>query len=487
MNAPAVGLAFSPDGGRVAVTTGPDVAVVDVATGAVQGFADGTRCCADQLLFVDGGQKLVTSRYAYDVVGTGSPAITLLDLATGDLTTLFAVGDIYGSMGLALSSDGATLLASRGSELHAWDTVTWSPKTVASGFPVRSVMAIDATGTYVGVSNDYVADGTHLQVRRLADGVLVRDLLLQPGLTVDAWSLNRMVLTATAPDGSGATRLGVVDTTGRTLARACSPAAGYPYLFATAAPRLLARAGNGLRVYDARSGDPVGPLLDPGITTWLGFSPDGDWIAWASSLVPSVGAQVTLANALTGEQRPIGEPAEAYFAAFPSSGGQLVAVMDTQTGLTNILDATSQATVAQFDRPSAAVFPTGFSADGSALIFSDDAGNQQAVDWRTGTPQPLSSPTVQSLPAAAQAFMRDSNGCVSGLNPYASFSSDGRLAAVGLECGREFASGTMSDTELYDVASGTLIQAVPNPSTIGPLLSADGAILAFDAALWCRQ
>ncbi len=490
MNALAVGLAFSPDGGRVAVTVGPDVAVVNVATGGVQGFADGTRCCADQLLFVDGGQKLVTARYAYDMLGWGSPAITLLDLATGELTTLFAVDDLSGAMGLAASSDSTTLLAFRGSELHAWDTATGSPKTVASGFPARSVMAVDASGSYVGVSNDYGPDGTHLQVRRLADGVLARDLLLQPGLNVAAWSLDqdRLVVTASVPGGSGGTRLGVIDTAGRTIARACSPAAGFPYVFATAAPRLLARAGNGLRVYDARSGDPVGPLVDPGTPTlWIGFSPDGDWIAWASSLVPSVGSQITLVNALTGEQRPIGEPAEEFFAVFPSSGGQFVAVMDTQTGLTRIIDAASQATVAQFDRSSKAVFPTGFSADGSALIFSDDAGNQQAVDWRTGTPQPLSSPTVQSLPGAAQAFMHDGNGCTTGLLPYASFSSDGRLAAVGSECGREFASSTLSYTDLYDVASGTLIQAVPNPSTDGPLLSADGAVLAFDAALWCRQ
>ena len=82
--------------------------------------------------------------------------------------------------------------------------------------------------------------------------------------------------------------------------------------------------------------------------------------------------------------------------------------------------------------------------------------------------------------------MHQNFGCVIGGNPFANFSADGLLVAVGSNCGREFASGTISDTNLYDVASETLIEAIPNPSTDAPAVSSDGATLAFGSTLWCR-
>ena len=485
---PMMGLAFSPAGDRVAVTIGPAVAVVDVGTGAIQRYADGTRDYADQVLFVDGGRQLATARYLYDLVGSGSPGVTLLDLASGTLKTLLDVHDIYGWMNLAASADGSTLFAFRGSELHAWDVSTGDTKPVASGVPIRQVLDVDASGSLVATVDDYQASSTHLQVRRITDGALLRDLRLDPALIPALWSLDhdRLVVTASVPGGSGATRLGVLDTAGRTIARACSDGVGYQYEFASAAPRLLARTGAGLRVYDAGSGAPVGPLLGSGESIdGIGFSPDGGWVAWSSFIVPSVGAQVTVANATTGEERLIGDPTVTYFAVAPSSGGQLVAVRDTQTGLVTVFDVASQAVWGQVDGRAAEGALLGFSADGNALIFEND-GNVQAIDWRTGSAVPPPPTDISALPAAAQAFMHQNFGCVSGWNPFANFSADGSLVAVGSNCGREFASGTISDTDLYDVASGTLIQAIPNPSTSPPGVSSDGATLAFGSTLWCR-
>jgi hypothetical protein len=327
---------------------------------------------------------------------------------------------------------------------------------------------------------------THLQVRRIADGALVRDLPLDKGLTAASWSLDhdRVVVTATAPDGSGATRLGVLDTAGRTIARACSPAAGSPYIFAIAAPRLLARAGTGLRVYDS-SGEPVGPLLGAGEGIGsAALSPDGNWVAWATSDALG-GSQVVLVNASTGEVQPIGDPAVVYSQVTPSSGGQLVALRNAQTTLVSVIDVASQATLAQPDGSLLKESLISFSADSTALIYGD-SGSAQAVDWRTGAALPPPWPSAQALPPAAQAFMNDDQGCVSGQLPFAIFSADGSRAAVGVGCGREFATDAIPDTDLYDVASGTLLQAFPNPSAGPPLLSPDGSVITFDDALWCR-
>ena len=478
------GLAFSPDGTQVAATVGPDVLVVDVATGAVQRYTDGTRCCADQVLFVDGGRKLATARYGYDPVGSGSPAVTLLDLANGSLTIVVQKNDIYGWMNLAASADGTTLVAFRESEVYAGNVSTGAPLTpVLTPGLFRDVLAVDATAGFVGVTaDDRVNDLAQLQVLRIADGAVVRELDLERGLVPAFWSLDHDRLVVTIQDPAGGSRLGVIDTESRqTVARACSPATANPYAFATAAPRLIARVGDGLAVYDASTGQAIGPVLGAGdIATSLAIAPDGGWAIW-TSYVSNSSYEVTLANAVTGEQQMIAGPTNSFLTAVPSSGGQLAAVED-QSGQVQVINVTSGATRAELDGHMIDGALVGFSADSTALIFNNE-DNLKAVDWQTGTVVPSSLPTQQSLAPAAQAFMSASgDGCGVGLRPYATFSADGSIVAVGSYCSRPWELGVNPQSELYDVASGNLIQSLPGQ----PLLSSDGTMLALGAALWCR-
>lgn len=188
------------------------MAVIDVATAAVQRYTDGTRCCADQVLFADQGRRLVTARYDYAPVGPASAAVTLLDLATGGVTTLLQLDDIDGWVNLAAPSDGTTLLAFRESELYAGDLTTGAPLRAAlPAGSFRDFLGVDATGTFVGVDTyDPSSRAVHLQVFGLADGALVHDLLLQPGFTPVFWSMDPGRLVVSATDASGGARLGVM-------------------------------------------------------------------------------------------------------------------------------------------------------------------------------------------------------------------------------------------------------------------------------------
>ena len=119
------------------------------------------------------------------MTATSGPAVTLLDLSDGALTTLLDEHDIYGGMTLAGTADGLTLLAFRGGDLHGWNASTGAPVPMAlpSGFAFRSLFGIDASGTLLGISvDDYQTVSTHLQVWRLGDGALVRDVPLDDGL-----------------------------------------------------------------------------------------------------------------------------------------------------------------------------------------------------------------------------------------------------------------------------------------------------------------
>ncbi len=490
------GLAFSSDGTRVAATVGPDVAVIDVATATVQRYTDGTRCCADQVLFADQGRKLVTARYDYAPVGPASAAVTLLDLATGHVTTLLQLDDIDGWVNLAASFDGTALLAFRESELYAGDVTTGAPlQAVVPAGSFRDVLGVDATGTSVGVDTyDPATRSVHLQLLRLADGAVVQDLPLQPGFTPLFWSLDPGRLLVTAKDQAGAARLGVIDTAdGQTIARACSLPGAAPVTFATAAPRLLAIGSAGLAVYDQDSGQTVGPVMGGGAPiTSPALSPDGNWVTWLSYLSMNGDyLQVTLGNATTGEEKVIGAPST-WVSAVPSSGGQMVALQDKDHGVT-VTDAASGATVAQVAGDSNAGTLVGFSPDSNALILNpsaysttmlvNDGPGLRAVDWRTGAVTPSASIALQALPPAAAAFRISSGqGCGVGLFPYASFSADGSTVVVGSDCSRPWELRGNMQAELYDVASGTLIQSFPSD----PLVSSDATVLALGSALWCR-
>ncbi len=342
------GLAFSPDGTQIAATVGPDVALVDVATGTVRRYTDGTRCCGDQVLFVDGGRKLATARYGYDPVGSGSPLVTLLDLASGNLTTVLKKDDIYGWMNLATSAHGRTLVAFRESEVYAGDVSTGAPLTpVLTPGSFQEVLGVDATATFVGVIADDLANSRALlRVLRIADGTLVRELPVGPGMTFAFWSLDRDRLVVTTRESADGSRLGVIDTAGRqTLARACFAATPVPYAAATAAPRLAA-VGTGVAVYDVNSGQPIGPVLGAGeVPNSVSLAPDGEWVTWSTFLSNGTTA-VKLANAVTGQEQTIAGPAPGSMTAVPSSGGQLAAVED-QSGLLQIIDVTSGTPLAQ--------------------------------------------------------------------------------------------------------------------------------------------
>jgi hypothetical protein len=293
-------------------------------------------------------------------------------------------------------------------------------------------------------------------------------------------------MVVTTEDSSGDVGLGAFDTRARRpLARACSPAGGEPRAFASAAPRLLAEVRGALRVYDIASGDPVGPTLGAGESIdESAVSPDGRWVAWSSFLDQSGTAHVTLANAETGDARTVGTPQSTALMAAPSSGGQFVAVEDSWGGGVTVLDGGTGASVAILTSGTTAGALVGFSADGTALLFTSD-GNVRSVDWRTGTVVPSGIASPQALPQTAQAAA--GGYCGVGWVPYTFFSADGSRAAVGAECSRPWELGAVPHTDVYDVAPASLIQSFPNPETDPPTLSSDGAVLAFGATLWCLR
>ena len=484
------GLAFSRDAARVAATVGPDVAVVDVASGAVQRYTDGTRCCANAVVFADGGRKLATARFEYDPVGAGSPAVTLLDLASGALTTVFDEHDIYSWTDLVATGDGSTLLTVReGDGLRAWDGATGAPRPIfaTTGLDIRRILAVDDRGETVALEVEdaasYKANEAHLQVRRLTDGTVLDEVHLPPGAGLVLWSPAGQRLVVTTGDGWSAFGLAVFDTAaGHSLARACTEPTGIlPMAFASAAPRLLARASGGLRVYDAQSGEPVGPPLGPGeLEDEMGISPDGRWVAWSSFIDPSGNAHVTLANAETGDQHVVGTWQKTYLGPTPSSGGSFVAVRDNGTGAVTVVDGMTGAPLAT---PPAdltkGMLLLGFSTDASALLLADGA-NVQAVDWRKGTVVPSGlGPRV--VPPSAYATL--GGDCLGGV-PYTVFSANGARAAVGISCSRWWQLNVVPHVDLYDVPSGEPIQSVAGMWS-DPLLSSDGAVIALDSGLWC--
>jgi DNA-binding beta-propeller fold protein YncE len=383
------------------------------------------------------------------------------------------------------------MLTFRDGDLRAWDGSTGAFKAIVApaGIEIQAMFSIDASGSAVGVTvYDTAANGAseaHQQVRRIADGAVIDDLHLQPGLGPALWSLDSDRMVVTTEDSSGDTGLGVFDTRARRpLARACAPVGGGPSAFASAAPRLLAWVHGALRVYDIASGDPVGPTLGAGESIdESAISPDGGWVAWSSFIDQSGSAHVTLANAETGDVRTVGTPQNTFPMAVPSSGGQFVAVRDNGADTVTVLDGSTGATLADLPSGRRYGWMYGFSADGSALLFAND-GNVQAVDWRTGTVVPWGTPFPPALPPAGQTVPAG-GGCGVGWVPYRIFSADGSRAAIGAECSRPWQLGAVPHTDVYDVASASLLQSFPNPETDPPLLSSDGAVLAFGATLWC--
>ena len=92
-----------------------------------------------------------------------------------------------------------------------------------------------------------------------------------------------------------------------------------------------------------------------------------------------------------------------------------------------------------------------------------------------GAKSPVAAPGPHSLPPGAQAATGGS--CYVGYVPYTVFSADGSRAAVGTECSRPWELGVVPHMDLYDVASGSLLQSFPNPQTDPPLLSSNGAAI----------
>jgi len=501
-------VALTADGARAAATVGPNVAVVDVATGAIKRYTGGERCCSNALFFVDGARKLTTARYGFDPTGTGSPAVTLLDLATGALAKLVEKGDIYGPTTLVVSADGSTIVTARSADLTVWDAATGTPRPVASTLQTTAgfdLLGVDARGSVVGIAPVY-STTRHVQLVRIADGTTVDETLLDPQLTPAAWSLDSGVLIVTGWGGDYGHTIGSLDVGARrALARACSGPSGYVESFATAAPRVLASIGAALRVFDAVSGQPVGPMLAAGEpTNTSAISPDGRRVVWSDGQPQQTG--IRIADAVTGEERLLGTAQDFCAALTVSPDESWVAAQGAQGELT-IFDAVGATTVAKLGAGSASGVLVGFSADGSS-IRSEQNGAVHFLDWRKGSTtleEIIPSSEVLSMSADGSTIVStsdastdvvyvrgtlthvlpqgDGDGCFVGRQPSAAVSADGAWAAITTGCSRPWEPVVPPHVDLYDLGSGALIQSFQTASL---LVSSDGSVVADGAALWCR-
>ena len=266
---------------------------------------------------------------------------------------------------------------------------------------------------------------------------------------------------------------------------------------------LLARADGTARLYDRRTGEPVGqPMVHRGLLVAAQFSPDGRWVLTASQ-----DGTARLWHGATGEPAtpPLAHEGQPGDAAFSPDGRLIVTVTEagsvriwnapTGQPLTPVLKHAEAVNVARFSpdsrwlvtgssdgfvriwdahrgdaigRPLAhdrLVHDAGFSPDGSRLVTTSADGTARL--WNTATWEPAGAPLVLGRPVVAARFLPGGRRLVTA-------DADGRLGVWDVDEGRLL-------VEIRGMDSAGLFQV----RTDGAFLAAattDGPIQLLEAA-----
>jgi len=516
-------IALSSDARRIAATAGSDIAVVDVATAAVQRFPGVSGASTAALYFADADRKLAFVPFGHWSDGATGGSVALLDLPTGQVNTLLVHQDIYGPEQLAVSADGSTLLTTRYGDWVIWDAATGT-KRAAVGQPATAsfgVLGLDADGTNVGVimSDAPVPGHTWFQRRRATDGAVVDEQpidLRNVGNAMMIWSgaANRLMVPTSSPENGDRTIASVDLAAARVSARACSTAGVEgPIDFSQDGTRLLVASAGTLQVLDPSSGALVGPgssVTDESSFSRAGLSPDGRHITWArfvDSGPTSSFYEVRLEDLASGTKQTLwqGQPGtDSPYQVF-SPDSRLLASLDFSNATLAVFDVQSGQRLAQLwlDQPS--FEPLGFVADDSAVRISNSS-SVRTVRWRDGAT--LSEISLPIYPLAWSAdgstfvvqgtahldtfrddvylgtlpWTTDNDACFP--TPEASMSPDGSLVSFGIDCGRPWNSTTGPLTEIIDATTGAVIQTIAIQPPV--LFSWAGDRLATRDTVWCR-
>ena len=510
-------VAISPDGALVAVSQGPDTAVIDVAIGRVtQRLPKSGSCCANALRFADGGHKLAVARFDFWAAGTGSANVWIYDLTSGFSANLITHQDIYGWVQLEVSADGTTLLTSGAEEgIVIWNAAAGTRRTNLTpplGVSV-DILGLNAAGDGIGLllSDGSTGGGPWLQWRLSWDFSLVSEVQLNGIVTPWALAPRGGLLVAHTPASGGVRQLVTIDSlTHRALGAAClTPPIDYVRGFSRDGTRLLVESGSLPEVLDLASGLPVGPPL----VTARGatMSPDGRWVAWAASpgaTSPAlVAPEFQLVEVETGAQRTLRgqqmSPTAREMLVF-SSDSQRLAALNTYDGTLDVVDVPTGQLLRELGLGTGDASLQGFTDDGLAVRIRHLTGEVEIIGWQDGArtaggtlpPGAVASSdgtVVVTVSSATATVSREGtpistmpavwDACVGGF-PVAGLSPDGSLVILNSPCSRpQSSTRTWPLTELRYADSGELLQSFPLRDL---LLSWDDRKFVSGAMLWCR-
>ncbi len=176
-------LAFSPDGKSMAVDTGNNISLVDIASGKVTATLEGHTDIILSLAFSPDGKTLAS--------GSQDQTVRLWDVATAKLLNTITVDSGYPRSRAVISPDGKTVAQANSGPLRMWD--------IASG---KEITTIQATGGDVGVNDvAFSPDGTLLATAGADFNVQIWDVAtgkLDATLTGHTGNVNSV---AFSPDG----------------------------------------------------------------------------------------------------------------------------------------------------------------------------------------------------------------------------------------------------------------------------------------------
>jgi WD40 repeat protein len=516
-------VAISADGAMAAASSGPATVILDVATGKTSRSTDQGGCCANALVFVDGGRKVASARYDFWAAGTNDANVALLDLATGVWTPLARRDDIYGQLTLDASADGSTVLTyRRGEAISLWDAATGASRgTMAApaGPYFDAYFGLSRDGSEVGILViDASQTNMRAQRRRFADGAVVDEVRVEANAAIWAWSLDSdVMLVEPGPSADGLRVVALDARRERVLARACGTpvATGGDAVFSQDGSRALARSSDGLVVFDVASGLPLGPgAIAVGQSVGdEALSPDGRRVAWTPGLKGNeTTLRVQLTDVDTGAERTLSATRDASAISSVrvtiSPDSRLIAAQDPWNGVLDVFDADTGLLLAQQTLGAGDGWLMGFSADGETVKITRE-DDIETLSWRDGTVVhdwnvPCVFMTNASFDTSTMVCLPDDGPIATAYRdemvlatmpapdrdcfaawPFAVLALDGTAVALGTTCGRPWTATVAPHVDIYDTGTGALVQSFPTNE--GASLSWDGMMLAFGGnTLWCR-
>jgi WD40 repeat protein len=502
-------VALSADGARAAAGSGNDTVVADVASGALRRYQEMRTCCTHALAFADGGRKLASARHGFGSTGSNDGSVALIDVATGAETLLIQHHDIYGGDTIAVSPDGHTVLTTR-ENVQLWDAATGAQR--AELRPPEGgtfgVIGISADGASIATLFRDVDDsaGIWFQHRRASDGAVTDEIRLASYGTVLTWSPSDLLFGHTV----GGVLFSVDTRAGRLAGNVCS----FPTVdiggFSRDGSRLFDRSTDHASILDAASGLPLRPINDgPAGLAVTAMSADGRRLAWVSSpesmgasrrlrvdtLTVDDGGHASFLSATAGEHSGVS-------LAFSGDGARL-ATFDTTMNAVDVFDVSGASQPVERSLPQAYTRLLGLTEDGSAVRLQR-ADTVDTFRWQDGVvvaswsfaqgiaATSFDAGTIVETGTSTSTVYRDGApiatlpgtgwDCFGG-GSFGLVSPDGGTVGIGFSCSRSWRSKNGPGTDVYDVATGSFVQRLPNSY---PVFSWDGSRFAQGAVIWCR-